>query len=441
MVSHSDTIGNVFLISSQHNGASPLDYLIVWVVGRIFGESELILRYLPLCWSVITIALTYSAAHVIDPRAGKWSALIAAISPLAIRYAQEVRFYSLGLMLGTATLTLAILLAKDRLKLTPGIWLCVTLISTATAYTHIYSVMLCAAGLIPIFVFSSPQVRLKQCIAFISALACAALLFAPWLFGSFNTNPHPMGTNTLGVTEISSILSGLELRLVLPANSILASLYPWCMILLYTLVVIACLRRSPAQVLLIGMLAIYLVSVIVVNLLTLRAHYFFHPRQFLFLLPIRALLFGTSLALMESTVLVKNVRYGAIAILVGVTICLTISATFIVITNLNRLERSNAKSIATNIMQTGGVAGRSAWMVPAWPAITIDFYLKSLSASPSLWNKYSTTDNMIQTLTTSHAPAFIVVDSLGDPLKSQLEKIGFHIVPSDVDGVYSLLIR
>lgn len=441
-VGHLSNITDILKVVSTHSGAAPLDYILTCLTIHIVGNSELALRFLPLCWSIITVALIYAVAQVINPHTGKWAALIATISPLAIRYAQEVRFYSLGLMLGTATLTLAVLLAKGRLKLTPGTWLVVLLLAAGTAYAHVYSTLLCAAGLALIYTLSPSQVRARRLIWFTSALVCAALSFLPWLLGAMNTRPHPMGTSTLGATELSSILSGLELSPVLPNTNLLASLYIYCLIVFHLFAIFACLRRSPVQRLLINLIAVYIVCAGIVIILTLRTHYFFHPRQFLFLLPIRALFLGLSLALAEKAI-AQNVRLHAIGIALasGLVGLLIVSAAFTVKDDLNRLERSNAKAIATAIMQTGGLTNRSAWMVPAWSAVTIDYYLADQNAAPTHWNKYGTTDEMVQILSNSSAPTFIVVDSLRSPLETQLEKIGFRLVPVDAEGVYSLLIR
>jgi hypothetical protein len=202
------------------------------------------------------------------------------------------------------------------------------------------------------------------------------------------------------------------------------------------------LKHSPVQRLLINLIAVYIVCAGIVVVLTLQTHYFFHPRQFLFLLPIRALFLGLSLTLLEKAIAQnEHLHATGAALASGFVGLLIISAMFTVQNDLNRLERSNAKAITMAIMQTGGLANRSAWMVPTWSAITIDYYLANQSNTPVYWNKYSTTDEMIQNLSNSDTHAFIVVDSLNSSLESQFKKVGFHIVPRDADGVYSLLIR
>ncbi len=70
---------------------SPL--LRLWIA--LTGESAYAMRYFSLLWGVVCVALIYALAkRLVDGRVAVWSALLLALSPYMVWYAQEVKMYT-----------------------------------------------------------------------------------------------------------------------------------------------------------------------------------------------------------------------------------------------------------------------------------------------------------------------------------------------------------
>jgi 4-amino-4-deoxy-L-arabinose transferase-like glycosyltransferase len=77
------------------HSAMPLDYYLLhgWVK---LGRQEAWVRFPALFWGVLAVPLTYAAAaRLFNRRVGALSLLLIAVAPLAVRYSQEARPYSL----------------------------------------------------------------------------------------------------------------------------------------------------------------------------------------------------------------------------------------------------------------------------------------------------------------------------------------------------------
>ena len=84
----------------RHDGAPPLFYAMLHVWIRLFGDGDLAVRFLPGLFSVAALPLIWVAGRRLGGRTVAWSALILmAASPFAVRYATEVRQYSLVVLL------------------------------------------------------------------------------------------------------------------------------------------------------------------------------------------------------------------------------------------------------------------------------------------------------------------------------------------------------
>ena len=62
---------------------------------RLTGESAYAMRYFSLLWGVVCVALIYALAkRLLDGRVAAWSALLLALSPYMVWYAQEIKMYT-----------------------------------------------------------------------------------------------------------------------------------------------------------------------------------------------------------------------------------------------------------------------------------------------------------------------------------------------------------
>ena len=154
---------------------SPL--LRIWIA--LTGDSVLAMRYFSLLWGVLSVALLYvlvkrlvdDAAH--GESAAQWSALLLALSPYMVWYAQEIKMYTWVPML-----VLLALYALDRACVRPSWrWWATVLIATSLAfYSH-----LLAALLIPVEVLWFWLHPRRQRGAWFGGAVTLTLLTVPYL--------------------------------------------------------------------------------------------------------------------------------------------------------------------------------------------------------------------------------------------------------------------
>ncbi|MDM8521591.1 glycosyltransferase family 39 protein [Anaerolineales bacterium HSG6] len=130
----------------------PLYFAMLHGWMSLVGNSEFALRYLSLIFSLLTVALLWTfAKHISSSNpVANLTAFLAAISPMYIAYAQEVRSYAMLTCLAVASCYLHWrLLNHQTLKVlktfrvfkTPLFWSYV-LVTTACLYTHYFTIFL-----------------------------------------------------------------------------------------------------------------------------------------------------------------------------------------------------------------------------------------------------------------------------------------------------------
>ncbi len=123
-----------------HDTQPSLYFILLHLVFRLAGPSEFSGRFLSLLFSVLLVPLIYLAGRrLFDQAAGIWASSLAALSPLYLWYAQELRMYSLLVFLGLLSLY-ALLRALGVGEGSPEInrrWLgFYILVAGAMVYTH-----------------------------------------------------------------------------------------------------------------------------------------------------------------------------------------------------------------------------------------------------------------------------------------------------------------
>lgn len=170
----------------------PLAYLLVAGWGRVAGWSEFALRFVSAFFSTLAIALYYALASTWTRRIDKrcdgatgnfplWVALIAAVHPLYVYYAQEARMYA---QLGTLIVLGAWLLAPPFFgAMTWRRWLAYATVMALAAYTHYFAffALLAFAAAWIWQQWSLPSGARRQWTHFLAANALTVALFAPWL--------------------------------------------------------------------------------------------------------------------------------------------------------------------------------------------------------------------------------------------------------------------
>ena len=157
------------------------------------GTTDFALRFLSLCPSVVAIAIAYRlAADMGSGRAGLVAALLLAVNPFQVWYAQEARMYSWLLATGLgATWLLWRLLADQRPGLSGGIkqrngrwWpigLGYTVLTAATIYLHHYGFLVPLSHAIYALAILWWNRNWRLFLRWLLAGAGVIVLYLPWL--------------------------------------------------------------------------------------------------------------------------------------------------------------------------------------------------------------------------------------------------------------------
>jgi hypothetical protein len=174
------TLSRLF-IETAKDVHPPLYYLALHYWVRIAGDSETAVRLLSAIASVGVIGVLFTlASRLFGYATGLSAALLAAIAPFQIEFAQEARMYALLSLLSLMSLsTFVALVERGRLASFLGYVAATALM----LYTHAYGVFVLLAealALVVIVASRAPDLRrfAKPCAL---AQACAVLLFLPWL--------------------------------------------------------------------------------------------------------------------------------------------------------------------------------------------------------------------------------------------------------------------
>ena len=125
------------LLQIRHNG--PLYYLLMRGWLSLVGCSQFVLRYLSLCFGVITVPLMYRAGRdLVGQRAVIVAALLAAISPYLVWYSQDAKMYALV----TALTLLAVTCELEALRTGRLWWIGFVLFASLALYVHLLSALM-----------------------------------------------------------------------------------------------------------------------------------------------------------------------------------------------------------------------------------------------------------------------------------------------------------
>ncbi len=224
-------------------------YMLLAGWQRLAGLSELALRMLSALASVVAVALVAAiGARFFGRWVGLLAALLAAVSPFQVWYAQETRNYALLALLSTASVllagaVLAVLHAALRGRFNPRRHLPVlaayTLVNAAGLYTHYtFPIDIAAQSLVFVLWLLWQPRRLRGLAAWAGLQIATLLLYAPWLLFVWTdilqppqAEPHPVGlVQALGTLAygITTPLDAMQ-RGLIPLGALAAAglLMPW----------------------------------------------------------------------------------------------------------------------------------------------------------------------------------------------------------------------
>jgi mannosyltransferase len=164
----------------RHDGHPPLFYWLLHGWMDVVGDGNVAARSLSGALSVAALPLMWMVGdRVGGPRVARWSLVLLALSPFAVRYATEARMYSLVMLL---VLALALLLDRVLQRPRPASVLGLALVTTALLWSHYWSFYLLAVvgGLLLLRWWRDPAARAPTGWA-IAGLAGGGVLLAPWV--------------------------------------------------------------------------------------------------------------------------------------------------------------------------------------------------------------------------------------------------------------------
>ena len=176
----SESFQDVAAVLIGEDGGQPLPYYVMaWLWLRLWGlwdgDTVVALRSLSAAFGFVALPLMYWLCMELfgSKRIALTAVILLAVSPFHVVYSQEARSYSLWV--AVVLLSGVCLLQAVRVK-TFAVWSAYSLVMALCFYVHFYSVLV-AAGHGAYLVLTRERLR-----GYALAMACAFLLFSPWLY-------------------------------------------------------------------------------------------------------------------------------------------------------------------------------------------------------------------------------------------------------------------
>ncbi len=408
-------------IASWDVASMPLDYVLVWFMGRV-SLSEGWLRIPEALWGIAAVGIVFGFTRQVAGRfAAIAAALFLALAQVHIYFSQELRFYApLFFFYWLSTW----LLFRAQADPTRRRWILVIEAAVIGAYFHFYTLFAFFNGLIFLAILSR---RRSAWLGFFISGVITALCVLPGflIFGlSRSMPPLPMAWDQL-LPQLSIALGWASITGNLVGN-ILGAVF---LVLAIAGFVAAILRRNWALVGLTGSITLQVLIVIGMDVL---AKYFFVTRSFLFALPITLLLAGYALQTLVNShagSLSLPRRLSLKPLLAGLLLTGLIGMSIITYVQNQPIIKSNARPIAAYLHQAYQ-PGDQIWVSPSWEPYMYIFYL----------NVYFTDDRMNDKINgyewaalpnpeLSTGKVFLLTEQLIPDQIKDLETLGFKPSP------------
>ena len=171
----------------------PLYYLLLHFWTKLFGDTEFAVRMLSAVFSGLTVFVVYRLALMLfNRRTAIYTALLTALSPLQVFYAQEARMYALLACLSTISVYFFLRWLKDGERLPAVLYV----ISTALLlYTHLYALFVVLAQFLyfAMLLFVARDVFRERWRAWLTMCFITGLLFVPWMLIAFQQASRATG--------------------------------------------------------------------------------------------------------------------------------------------------------------------------------------------------------------------------------------------------------
>ncbi len=176
---------------------APLYFLLVKAITAVFGSTEWALRSVSAAAGVAAVWLSYDVGRrLLSPNAGRWAAVLLAVSPMAVHYSQEARPYSILMLLVLVAFRVA-WVVDDRLSVSSASLLAAVFVVTSLMHNI---GLVYVASLTAVFVLSGSRNS--------SRLRLWALVVALTFLGYLVWLPN-MVQQTIGMEQSFAWASGI----------------------------------------------------------------------------------------------------------------------------------------------------------------------------------------------------------------------------------------
>lgn len=430
---NASSLAKMLEVVRSHVLAMPLDYLIVWLVGRV-STQEFALRIPAALWGIGSLFLAYKLyRRFVSPLPALIGLFIFSLSPLHIQYSQELRFYSSFVFF----YLLSTLLLWDALEQTSQKrWVIFTITCLIGIYFHPYVLFTLANGIVWLALRpqNNAQARLQRTRLMFSVIICLLAFLGGYLiFSASNTFKIPlMVFEDTPVEALATGLGWLPFYAGLPAPSWLWGAVCAILEVIGIGVVLKASRRSPLAGLFYSLL-LQLAAVIAADLLQ---HYFFAPRQLLMLLPLWCLFAGIGVHSAANSVTARiqaalghqrpALVHGAMILLV---VSLLAAASIPAIQAYEQDDKGNTRSITEIVIQQWQ-PGDTYIITPAYDGFVYKYYIEDVYQRTDIASRLFTADwQNILTLKDQGGSIFLITPyRLTDLETRQLRELGFRMI-------------
>lgn len=163
------------IITPDNNG--PLYFLLLWGWHRLVGPTDFAVRYLSALCSILSVAVLWQLGRAwFNRRTANRAALLMAVSPFAIWYAQEAKMYALHMLLAALA---TLLLTRTLRRMRWYNWLAYVICVNLLAYSHFFGAFtIVAQGILTLITTWRDWRRLR---AYVGAMLLSAFPYLPVL--------------------------------------------------------------------------------------------------------------------------------------------------------------------------------------------------------------------------------------------------------------------
>lgn len=181
------------IVDSLANGGDnhpPIHFLTLYGMDQFFDlTNEVAMRAPSVVASLFLIPAAWVLASLVAPRFRAVAALLAAVSPFLIWYAQEARMYAMAEAFAAWSI---VAFFKSSQSGSSNRWLALHVACRVLGfYTHVYAILLCVAELLLL-----PSVARSRRKPILAALAIEFVLMAPWFGVLYMQRGDTAGTDT-----------------------------------------------------------------------------------------------------------------------------------------------------------------------------------------------------------------------------------------------------